>query len=405
MKYIQIKLKPGKDESLRRFHPWVFSGAIQSMTGQPEEGDIVEVCNNRGEFIALGHYQIGSITVRILTFEKENIDLEFYKTRLRAAYDVRYSVGLIEEGYNNTYRLVHGEGDYLPGLIIDIYDKTAVMQAHSPGMHYARHLLAQALQEVMGESLKSVFYKSETTLPYKAQLDPTNEYLIGDDCGNIATERGLKFYVDWLKGQKTGFFVDQRENRALLERYAHDRTVLNMFCYTGGFSFAAMRGGAKLVHSVDSSSKAIDLTNKNVELNFPGDTRHKAFAEDAFKFLEQMGDRYNLIVLDPPAFAKHKNVLHNALQGYRKLNALAFEKIQSGGLLFTFSCSQVVSKNDFRLAVFSAAAQARRKVRILHQLTQPADHPVNIYHPRGSISKGWFFMLNNRHSFPHIKQQ
>lgn len=326
MKYIQIKLKPGKDESLRRFHPWVFSGAIQSMTGQPEEGDIVEVCNNRGEFIALGHYQIGSITVRILTFEKENIDLEFYKTRLRAAYDVRYSVGLIEEGYNNTYRLVHGEGDYLPGLIIDIYDKTAVMQAHSPGMHYARHLLAQALQEVMGESLKSVFYKSETTLPYKAQLDPTNEYLIGDDCGNIATERGLKFYVDWLKGQKTGFFVDQRENRALLERYAHDRTVLNMFCYTGGFSFAAMRGGAKLVHSVDSSSKAIDLTNKNVELNFPGDTRHKAFAEDAFKFLEQMGDRYNLIVLDPPAFAKHKNVLHNALQGYRKLNALAFEK-------------------------------------------------------------------------------
>lgn len=388
MKYIQIKLKSGKDESLRRFHPWVFSGAIQSMTGQPEEGDIVEVCNNRGEFIALGHYQIGSITVRILTFEKENIDLEFYKTRLRAAYDVRYSVGLIEEGYNNTYRLVHGEGDYLPGLIIDIYDKTAVMQAHSPGMHYARHLLAQALQEVMGESLKSVFYKSETTLPYKAQLDPTNEYLIGDDCGNIATERGLKFYVDWLKGQKTGFFVDQRENRALLERYAHDRTVLNMFCYTGGFSFAAMRGGAKLVHSVDSSSKAIDLTNKNVELNFPGDTRHKAFAEDAFKFLEQMGDRYNLIVLDPPAFAKHKNVLHNALQGYRKLNALAFEKIQPGGLLFTFSCSQVVSKNDFRLAVFSAAAQARRKVRILHQLTQPADHPVNIYHPEGEYLKG-----------------
>lgn len=330
MKYIQIKLKPGKEESLRRFHPWVFSGAIHSMTAQPEEGDVVEVCDSHGQFIALGHYQIGSIMVRVLTFEREEIDLAFFKKRLRAAYDVRQSVGLIDKEYNNTYRLVHGEGDYLPGLIIDIYDKTAVMQAHSPGMHYARHLLAQALQEVMGEALQSVFYKSETTLPYKAQLDATNEYLIGNDCGNIATERGLKFHVDWLKGQKTGFFVDQRENRALLERYAHGRNVLNMFCYTGGFSFAAMRGGARLVHSVDSSSKAIDLTNKNVELNFPGDERHKAFAEDAFKFLEQMGDQYNLIVLDPPAFAKHKNVLHNALQGYRKLNALAFEKIQPG---------------------------------------------------------------------------
>ena len=400
MKYIQIKLKPGKEESLRRFHPWVFSGAIHSMTAQPEEGDVVEVCDSHGQFIALGHYQIGSIMVRVLTFEREEIDLAFFKKRLRAAYDVRQSVGLIDKEYNNTYRLVHGEGDYLPGLIIDIYDKTAVMQAHSPGMHYARHLLAQALQEVMGEALQSVFYKSETTLPYKAQLDATNEYLIGNDCGNIATERGLKFHVDWLKGQKTGFFVDQRENRALLERYAHGRNVLNMFCYTGGFSFAAMRGGARLVHSVDSSSKAIDLTNKNVELNFPGDERHKAFAEDAFKFLEQMGDQYNLIVLDPPAFAKHKNVLHNALQGYRKLNALAFEKIQPGGLLFTFSCSQVVSKNDFRLAVFSAAAQARRQVRILHQLTQPADHPINIYHPEGRIPQrsGTLCRINVHHN-------
>ncbi|MCD7710720.1 MAG: class I SAM-dependent rRNA methyltransferase [Porphyromonadaceae bacterium] len=388
MDYIQIKLKPGKEESLRRFHPWVFSGAIQSMTGQPEEGDIVEVCDSQGEFIALGHYQIGTITVRVLTFTPENIDIEFYKTRLRAAYNVRQIAGLIDGSYNNTYRLVHGEGDNLPGLIVDIYDKTAVMQAHTPGMHYARHLVAQAVKEVMGDTLQAIFYKSETTLPYKARLDPVNEYLWGSDCGNIATERGLKFHVDWLKGQKTGFFIDQRENRALVEHYAQGRSVLNMFCYTGGFSFAALRGGAKLVHSVDSSSKAIDLTNKNVALNFPDDSRHQAFAEDAFKFLEHMESIYDLIILDPPAFAKHKNVLHNALQGYRKLNALAFEKIQTGGLLFTFSCSQVVNKNDFRLAIFSAAAQARRKVRILHQLVQPADHPVNIYHPEGEYLKG-----------------
>ncbi|MCD8287444.1 MAG: class I SAM-dependent rRNA methyltransferase [Porphyromonadaceae bacterium] len=388
MDYIQIKLKPGKEESLRRFHPWVFSGAIQSMTGQPEEGDIVEVCDSQGEFIALGHYQIGTITVRVLTFTPENIDIEFYKTRLRAAYNVRQIAGLIGGSYNNTYRLVHGEGDNLPGLIIDIYDKTAVMQAHTPGMHYARHLVAQAVKEVMGDTLQAIFYKSETTLPYKARLDPVNEYLWGSDCGNIATERGLKFHVDWLKGQKTGFFNDQRENRALVEHYAQGRSVLNMFCYTGGFSFAALRGGAKLVHSVDSSSKAIDLTNKNVALNFPDDSRHQAFAEDAFKFLERMENLYDLIILDPPAFAKHKNVLHNALQGYRKLNALAFEKMQTGGLLFTFSCSQVVNKNDFRLAIFSAAAQARRKVRILHQLVQPADHPVNIYHPEGEYLKG-----------------
>ncbi len=388
MSYIEIKLKPGKEESLKRFHPWIFSGAIHSMTSQPEEGDVVKVVDNKGNFIAVGHYQIGSIMVRVLSFDDVAIDINFYKNRLQTAYEVRRSIGLVDGEYNNTYRLVHGEGDYLPGLIIDIYDKTAVIQAHSPGMHYARHILAQALQEIMSETIKSIFYKSETTLPYKAQLDATNEYLYGGDAGNIATERGLKFHVDWLKGQKTGFFVDQRDNRALLERYAQGRSVLNMFCYTGGFSFAAMRGGAKLVHSVDSSSKAIDLTNKNVELNFPGDDRHNAYAEDAFKYLEKMGDRYDLIILDPPAFAKHKNVLHNALQGYRKLNALAFEKIQSGGILFTFSCSQVVSKNDFRLAVFSAAAQARRRVRILHQLTQPSDHPINIYHPEGEYLKG-----------------
>ena len=388
MNYTKVILKPGKEESLKRFHPWVFSGAIHHFEKQPEEGDIIEVTDYKGNFIAIGHYQIGSIAVRILSFEQEIVDKEFFKKRLQVAYNLRNSIGLNRREQNNTYRLVHGEGDLLPGLIIDIYDKTAVMQAHDPGMHFARHILAEALTDVMGEQIKNVYYKSETTLPYKAQLDPENEYLIGGDAGNIAIENGLKFHVDWLKGQKTGFFVDQRENRSLLEHYSKDRSVLNMFCYTGGFSFYAMRGGAKLVHSVDSSAKAIDLTCKNVELNFPGDRRHEAFAEDAFKYLDRMGDQYDLIILDPPAFAKHKNVLHNALQGYRKLNAKAFEKIKPGGILFTFSCSQVVTKENFRLAVFSAAAQSKRRVRILHQLTQPADHPVNIYHPEGEYLKG-----------------
>ena len=283
---------------------------------------------------------------------------------------------------------MHGEGDNLPGLVIDVYAHTAVMQAHSVGMHYARYAIAEALQRVMGPSLENIYYKSETTLPFKAELDNESGYLLGNDAEDIAMENGLKFCVDWQKGQKTGFFVDQRENRCLLERYSSGRSVLNMFCYTGGFSFYAMRGGAKLVHSVDSSAKAISLTNRNVELNFPGDPRHEAFAEDAFKYLERMGSNYDLIILDPPAFAKHKNVLRNALQGYRKLNAIAFEKIRPGGILFTFSCSQVVSKENFRLAVFSAAAQSKRNVRILHQLTQPADHPVNIYHPEGEYLKG-----------------
>ena len=304
------------------------------------------------------------------------------------AYDLRRSLGLAGNPANNTYRLVHGEGDNLPGLIIDVYDHTAVMQAHSAGMHVYRMEIADALSEVMGDVVRNIYYKSETTLPFKADLGPENGFIKGGSPENIAMEYGLKFHVDWLKGQKTGFFVDQRENRHLLERYAKGRNVLNMFCYTGGFSFYAMRGGAKVVHSVDSSAKAISLTKKNVELNFPGDPRHEAYAEDAFKYLEKMGSNYDLIILDPPAFAKHKNVLRNALQGYRKLNAIAFEKIKPGGILFTFSCSQVVSKENFRLAVFSAAAQSGRSVRILHQLTQPADHPVNIYHPEGEYLKG-----------------
>lgn len=381
-------LKPGKEDSFKRFHPWVFSGAIQRVIGEPIEGDVVTVEDWQGNFVGVGHYQIGSIAVRILSFDPVEIDLDFYRERLRIAYDMRRSLGLENGDYNNAYRLVHGEGDNLPGLIIDIYRNTAVMQAHSPGMHYARKVLATALKEVMGDKLDNIYYKSETTLPYKAALEQENEYLLGGVGEDTATENGLTFHVDWLRGQKTGFFVDQRENRSLLERYSRGRKVLNMFCYTGGFSFYAMRGGAELVHSVDSSAKAIDLTCQNVELNFPGDARHQAFAEDAFKYLDAMGSNYDLIILDPPAFAKHRKVLNNALQGYRKLNAKAFEKIRPGGILFTFSCSQVVSKENFRLAVFTAAAQSGRKVRILHQLTQPADHPVNIYHPEGEYLKG-----------------
>ncbi|MBO5251707.1 MAG: class I SAM-dependent rRNA methyltransferase [Bacteroidaceae bacterium] len=384
----KVYLKAGKEESLKRFHPWVFSGAISRMEGEPEEGEIVDVYTSKKEFIACGHYQIGSIAVRVLSFVQEEINHEFWKRRLTVALDLRRSLGLVDNPLNNTYRLVHGEGDNLPGLIIDIYDRTAVMQAHSAGMHVYRMEIAEALSEVMQGMVENIYYKSETTLPFKADLGPENGFIKGGSPENIAMEYGLKFHVDWLKGQKTGFFVDQRENRHLLERYAKGRNVLNMFCYTGGFSFYAMRGEANLVHSVDSSAKAIDLTNKNVELNFPNDNRHQAFAEDAFKFLDRMGDQYDLIILDPPAFAKHRDALRNALRGYSKLNAKAFEKIKPGGILFTFSCSQVVDKKDFRNAVFTAAAQSGRSVRILHQLTQPGDHPVNIYHPEGEYLKG-----------------
>lgn len=387
--YKKVYLKLGKEESLKRFHPWVFSGAIARVEGEPEEGEVVDVYTSQKEFIACGHFQVGSIAVRVLSFRQETIDHAFWVRRLEVAKDLRRALGLIGNPQNNTYRLVHGEGDNLPGLIIDVYDHTAVMQAHSAGMHVYRMEIADALSEVMGDVIQNIYYKSETTLPFKADLLATeNGFIKGGSPESIAMENGLKFHVDWLKGQKTGFFVDQRENRHLLEHYAKGRNVLNMFCYTGGFSFYAMRGGANLVHSVDSSAKAIDLTNENVELNFPGDARHQAFAEDAFKFLDRMGDQYDLIILDPPAFAKHRDALRNALRGYTKLNAKAFEKIRPGGILFTFSCSQVVNKQDFRNAVFTAAAQSGRSVRILHQLTQPGDHPVNIYHPEGEYLKG-----------------
>ena len=385
----KVYLKPKKEESLLRFHPWVFSGAIARVEGNPEEGEVVEVYTSDKKYIAAGHYQIGSIAVRVLTFRKEDINHDFWVRRLTVARNLRQALRLIGTETNNACRLVHGEGDNLPGLIIDLYDHTAVMQAHSAGMHVYRHEIASALKEVMCDTIRNIYYKSETTLPFKADLESTeNGFLLGGSTDNVAMENGLLFHVDWLKGQKTGFFVDQRDNRALLEHYSLGRNVLNMFCYTGGFSFYAMRGGARLVHSVDSSAKAIDLTRANVELNFPGDTRHDAFAEDAFKYLDRMGGEYDLIILDPPAFAKHRGALRNALRGYTKLNAKAFEKIRPGGILFTFSCSQVVSKQDFRNAVFTAAAQSGRSVRIMHQLTQPADHPVNIYHPEGEYLKG-----------------
>ena len=387
MTYKRIYLKRGKEESLQRFHPWVFSGAIHRIEDGIEEGDLVSVFSASGDHIGNGHYQIGSIAVRILDFSDKAIDESFFVERLSQALNMRRALNLMRPD-NNAFRLVHGEGDFLPGLVIDIYGDTAVVQAHSPGMHFARSIIANALTSLDGIAVKNVYYKSETTLPYKANLDPQNDYIIGSFTTNVAMENGLKFHVDWLKGQKTGFFVDQRENRSLLEHYSQGRSVLNMFCYTGGFSFYAMRGGAKLVHSVDSSAKAIQLTTDNVELNFPGDSRHKAFAEDAFKYLDEMKSDYDLIILDPPAFAKHKSALKNALIGYRKLNAKAFEKIKPGGIIFTFSCSQAVSKEQFRLAVFSAAAMSRRKIRILHQLTQPSDHPINIYHPEGEYLKG-----------------
>lgn len=385
---MKIYLKKNKEESLKRLHPWIFSGAILKMDEGIAEGDVVDVVGYNGEFIGKGHYQIGSIAVRMLTFSEEEIDEAFWQKRLSSALQMRIAIGVADNKNNDTYRLVHGEGDNMPGLVVDCYGKTAVIQAHSVGVHYQRNMIAKALKEVLGDRVENVYYKSETTLPFKAELGQENEFLFGNTDENIALENGLKFHVDLLRGQKTGFFVDQRDNRMLLEKYSVGKKVLNMFCYTGGFSFYAMRGGATLVHSVDSSAKAIELTKANVELNFPGDARHQAYCEDAFRFLDKMGENYDLIVLDPPAFAKHKGALRNALKGYTRLNMKAFEKIKRGGILFTFSCSQVVTKDNFRNAVFTAALQAKRKVRILHQLHQPADHPINIYHPEGEYLKG-----------------
>lgn len=399
---IKLILKRGKEESLGRLHPWVFSGAIHHIEGNPVEGDLVDIYSAQNEWICRGHWQIGSIAVRVLTFDDCAIDEAFYRERLTEAFEMRCKLNLVRDNaednapINNAYRLVHGEGDFLPGLVIDIYAGTAVMQAHSVGMHVDREKICRALCSVPGLQLKAVYYKSETTLPFKANLGQENGFIFGAEAdireaceNNVAIENGLKFHIDWLKGQKTGFFIDQRENRALLESFSRGKRVLNMFCYTGGFSVYAMRGGAEVVHSVDSSAKAVNLVNANIALNFPGDARHKAFAQDAFEYLDQMQHgAYDLIILDPPAFAKHRDALRHALKGYAKLNAKAFSKIKHGGVLFTFSCSQAVDKEHFRTAVFTAAAMSGRKVRILHQIHQPSDHPINIYHPEGEYLKG-----------------
>lgn len=383
-----IRLKPGKEESVIRRHPWIFSGAIASLPSGLQEGELVAVTDSNGTVLGTGHYQIGSIAVRMLEFDNDSLPDDFFQQRLQSAYDLRRTLGLIRPD-NDCYRLVHGEGDFLPGLVIDIYGDTAVMQAHSPGMHFARGEVAEALTLIPDARIRNVYYKSDTTLPFKADLGPENGYLIGQYDGNIAIENGLQFNIDWLKGQKTGFFVDQRENRRLLERFARGRRVLNMFCYTGGFSVYAMRGGAVSVDSVDSSAKAVALTDANIALNFPDDPRHRSYTEDAFKFLNDMEkDSYDLIILDPPAFAKHRGAIKNGLIGYRRLNTRAFEKIKPGGILFTFSCSQAITREMFRLAVFSASVKAGRRVRILHQLSQPADHPIDIAHPEGEYLKG-----------------
>jgi 23S rRNA (cytosine1962-C5)-methyltransferase len=384
---IKILLKPGKDQSILRFHPWIFSGAIKTIEGKPAEGELVIVYSDKNEFLAIGHYQIGSIAVRIISFEEVAIDYPFWKNKILQSYQLRKNLGLTENNDTNVYRLVHGEGDGLPGLIIDIYNNTAIMQSHSIGMYHVRNDIARAIKEIYNERITAIYDKSEATLPFKANTGAKNEFISGNGLPGEVVEYNNRFMVDWIEGQKTGFFIDQRENRKLVEFYAKDRSVLNMFCYTGGFSVYALRGGATLAHSVDSSEKAIELTNQNVALNF-SNANHEAYAEDAFNYLNNISEPYDLIILDPPAFAKHQNALSNALQGYKRLNAKAMSKLKPGGILFTFSCSQVVSKDQFRQAVFSGATIAKRNLRILHQLTQPADHPINIYHPEGEYLKG-----------------
>lgn len=409
-----IYLKPHKEESLKRFHPWVFSGAIARVVldashkaAVPEEGELVCVRSATNEVLGVGHWQVGSIAVRILAFGEERLPADFWNERIRAAYKMRQAIGLTDvqrdkvqgtKEFNNTFRLVHGEGDFLPGLIVDVYAETAVIQAHSVGMHVNRKEIADAILKVVSQ-VRNIYYKSDDTLPFKAPVEGEKVGWIKIQSDDVqctkdefwSIENGLEFRIDWLRGQKTGFFIDQRENRALVERYAKDKDVLNMFCYTGGFSLYALRGGAKRVDSVDVSQKAIDLVNVNVAKNFPNATNHTAVAADAFEYLSAQkaeGRTYDLIILDPPAFAKHRDAVKNALRGYQRINAKAIEMIRPGGILFTFSCSQAVDKEAFRLAVFSAAAQVGRKVRILHQLHQPQDHPINIYHPEGEYLKG-----------------
>jgi 23S rRNA (cytosine1962-C5)-methyltransferase len=387
MQKTKIVLKSGKDQSPRRFHPWVFSGAIKKIYGNPVEGDLVDVYDNKDEFLAVGHYQPGSIAVRILSFKDVVPDIDFFTERVKSAIEYRRSLGFFGNDHTDVYRLIHAEGDDLPGLIIDYYNGIAVMQMHSVGMYRLRKEFAEILKNLLGDKLKAVYDKSEGTIPHMSGITGINEFLYGSSDPVVVTENGFRFKIDWTTGQKTGFFIDQRENRKLLGNYTEGKSVLNMFGYTGGFSVYAMKN-ASLVHTVDSSASATDLANENIKLNYGDDKRHEAFKTDAFEFLNDIKDKYDIIILDPPAFAKHNNVLANALQGYKRLNIKAIEQIRPGGIIFTFSCSQVVTRENFRKSVFAAAANTGRRVRILHQLSQPPDHPVNIYHPESEYLKG-----------------
>jgi len=384
---VKIVLKSGKEQSIRRFHPWVFSGAIKKMYGNPLEGDLVDVFDNKDAFLAVGHYAPSSIAVRVLSFEQVTPDIGFFREKIKRALSYRRAIGIIDDPQINVFRLIHGEGDGLPGLIVDFYNGVAVMQMHSLGFYKIRKEIASILAELLDNRIVAVYDKSEGTIPHMSGITATNEFLVGNSDPVIVTENGYKFKVDWRTGQKTGFFIDQRENRKLLEKYTEGRTVLNMFGYTGGFSVYAMKNAA-VVHTVDSSFPAIELANENIILNYGEDKRHESFQVDAFDYLNHIKDQYDLIILDPPAFAKHNNVLANALQGYKRLNIKAIEQIKAGGIIFTFSCSQVVTKENFRKSVFAAAANTGRSVRILHQMSQPPDHPVNIYHPESEYLKG-----------------
>jgi 23S rRNA (cytosine1962-C5)-methyltransferase len=384
----RIVLKSGKDQSLRRLHPWVFSGAIKKIYGPAREGQVVDIYDNKDEYLASGHYQEGSIAVRVISFEQEETDQAFWDRKVAGAWDLRNSLGLVGNLQTNVFRWINAEGDGMPGLIVDYYGGAAVIQMHSLGMHHNLNAIVEAMKKTAGDLLHTIYNKSDSTLPDKPGVTDRSGFLMGKLARGEVQENGYHFQVNWVEGQKTGFFIDQRENRSLVGSYAAGRKVLNMFGYTGGFSIYGMGGGARLVHSVDSSGKAIDLTRANAELNFPCDERHRAFAEDAFSFFKDMQEAYDLIILDPPAFAKHQKVLNNALQGYKRLNQRAFEAIAPGGIIFTFSCSQAVSRENFRKSVFVAAANSGRKVRIIHQLSQPPDHPVSIYHPEGEYLKG-----------------
>jgi len=387
MERIKIVLKSGKEQSIRRFHPWIFSGAIKKIYGNPVEGDLVDVFDNKDTFLAVGHYQPSSIAVRILSFIQETPDINFFREKIKRAITYRRAIGIIDNPEINVFRLIHGEGDGLPGLIVDFYNGVAVMQMHSIGFYRIRKEIASILSELLDSRIIAVYDKSEGTIPHMSGITATNEFLFGNSEPVVVTENGYKFKIDWTTGQKTGFFIDQRENRKLLEKYTEGRNVLNMFGYTGGFSVYAMKNAA-VVHTVDSSFPAIELANENIKLNWGEDKRHESFQVDAFDYMNHIKDQYDLIILDPPAFAKHNNVLANALQGYKRLNIKAIEQIKPGGIIFTFSCSQVVTKENFRKSVFAAAANTGRSVRILHQLSQPSDHPVNIYHPESEYLKG-----------------